>query len=216
MSIVRIGHFTGDGGDVYLPLGFIPDYFKMFALNQTNPNIYEWFEESEDSESTTYQEGSILTGSSGEVTMSAEGAGIVAYNTGSQSPTINEYADVGSPTARSATAPGTYVRGSTSGTNNLGQDVDREAIFECVASTGAVATEPTWPTAIGGQVTDDSSNTWERVNEPLKRGGYQGIKIDETIQTNSINYYYMAIKADAVVNHGDVDGWTGGIDQNWV
>ena len=82
----------------------------------------------------------------------------------------------------------------------------------CVATTGAVATEPTWPSADGAQVTDSVGNVWEKVNVSLQRGGYQGVVIAAAIQTNGQLMYYFALRADHSVVHGDVDGWTDGID----
>jgi len=222
MSSIKIGHFLGDGGDVYLPIGFVPDYLRMCDIDSTTTNaavcIHEWFERQEDDEATGSQEGWALgLATLGYTTLHADGLGIVAYDTGSQAPTIGVWTASTAYTARSATADGSFVKGTTSGTDNLGQAVDREAIFECVTAGTSGTTEPTWPTAIGdNSALDGTTAIWQRVNEPLRRGGYQGVKIDETIQTNTHEYYYIAIKADDSIDHGDVDGWTGGIDQNWV
>ena len=117
--------------------------------------------------------------------------------------------------ARSATAAGTYVKGTTSGTDNTGATVDREAVFECVTAGTGGSTEPVWPSAVGGQVTDGST-VFEKVNADFLRTGYQGVTVAAALRTNSRYYFYIAIKAHDSVNHGDVDGWPSGIDDNWT
>jgi len=217
MNKIKVGHFLGDGGIVYLPLGFVPDYFRMCDIDSTVTNaavaIHEWFERMQDDEATGSQEGWALGFATlGYTTLHADDAGITAYNTGSQRPTVTDYATLISgsttPTAKTATAPGTYAKPSTTSAT------DRSAIFECVGSTGACAAEPTWPDAVGEQVTDSGSNIWERVDVSLERGGYQGVCIQDDIQTNTHEYYYLALQADQSIDHGDVDGWTDGIDPN--
>ena len=205
---IKVGHFEADGGLINLPVGFIPDYFKLVEVGETNPNMYEWFRLQEQDEASGSQEGNILTGSTGVVTQSADDGGIIAFNAGSEAPSIIEYADASTPTAKTATAPGTFVKPSA------GNAQDRGSIYECVTSTGAVVTEPVWPSADGEQVTDDGSNVWEKVNVSKQRSGYQGVVISATIQTNSREYYYLALQAVQAVDHGDVDGWTDGTDPN--
>lgn len=232
MSDIVVGHFLGDGGIVYLPIGFIPDYFRLCDIDSTTTNaavcIHEWFERMEDDEASNSQEGWALGFTTlGYTTLHADDAGFSAYDTGAQLPPIavwrasqtallNKVSGSSiTVVARTASAAGTFTVGTTSGTNDLGQTVDREAIFECVAAGTTGSTEPAWPTAIGGQVVDGST-TWERVNEPARRGGYQGVVIEDDIQTNTHEYYYLAIKADSSVDHGDVDGWPSGVDPDWI
>ena len=88
---------------------------------------------------------------------------------------------------------------------------DRGSIYESVTSTGAVVTEPVWPSADGEQVTDDGSNVWEKVNVSKQRAGYQGVVIAAALMTNGREMYYVALAGDSV-DHGDVDGWASGID----
>ncbi|KKM81307.1 hypothetical protein LCGC14_1331100, partial [marine sediment metagenome] len=102
-------------------------------------------------------------------------------------------------------APGTYVNPTVS------SSADRGSIFECVTAGTTGSTEPTWPDSIGENVTDNSM-VWKRVDKSLQRGGYQGVIIAAAVQTNGQLMYYLAIQSDQSVVHGDVDGWTDGID----
>lgn len=218
---IRVGRWEADGGDVNIPCGFVPDYVRVVEVGETNPNIYEWFERQEDEDASASQEGNILTGSTGVVTQSADDAGIKAYDTGSQFPAsgtgagqISQWAASTSYTARTATAAGSYIKGTVGATTDTGQVVDREAIFECVTGGTSGASEPTWPSRIGGQVLD-STPVWEMVNTATFRGGYQGFVVADDIQTDSRIYHYLALKADDSVSHGDVDGWPSGVDDDW-
>lgn len=205
MNKIKVGQFVQDGGLVNLPLGFIPDYIELANRDLTNTVFTEWWRLMETDDISGSQEG-IAIADGGGTTDLADDGGIVGYDTGVQTPTITEYASVGSPTARTASAPGTYTRPSA------GNAQDRGSIYECVTLTGAVSTEPTWPSVDGEQVTDDGSNTWEKVNVSKQRGGYQGVTIAAAIQTNGQLMYYLALQADQSIVHGDVDGWTDGID----
>lgn len=225
---IRVGHFLGDGELIYLPIGFIPDYFRMCDIDSTTTNaavaIHEWFERMEDDEASNSQEGWALGLSTlGYTTLHADTEGIIAYDTGTQLPasgfdagelgqwTLSTAVDV-----RTAAAAGSYAKPTVGALDNTGGVVDRDAIFENVgASDGNTGTtEPVWPSAIGGQVVDNAA-IWEKVNTPLFRGGYQGVCISATIQTNTHEYYYLAIRAHDSIDHGDVDGWPNGIDVNW-
>ena len=206
---IKVGHFEADGGLINLPIGFIPDYFKLVEVGVTNPNFYEWFRLQEQDEASNSQEGSILTGSTGVTTQSVDGAGIIAFNAGSEGPTVTEWTEAvaTAATARTATAAGTYVKAT------VANSADRGSIFECVTAGTGGSTEPTWPNADGGQVTDNSV-VWEKVNVDKQRTGYEGVVISATIQTNGREYYYLALQAVQAVDHGDVDGWTSGTDPN--
>ena len=206
---IKVGHFEADGGLINLPIGFIPDYFKLVEVGVTNPNFYEWFRLQEQDEASNSQEGSILTGSTGVTTQSVDGAGIIAFNAGSEGPTVTEWTEAvaTAATARTATAAGTYVKAT------VANSADRGSIFECVTAGTGGSTEPTWPNADGGQVTDNSV-VWEKVNVDKQRTGYEGVVISATIQTNGREYYYLALQAVQAVDHGDVDGWTDGSDPN--
>ena len=213
---IRVGHWKADGNDVHIPVGFVPDYVKVWEVGESNPNSYEWFERQEDDEPSGSQEGNIIAGSDGQVTQSSDDAGIKAYDAGSQSPTVLEWTESRgtAATARTATAPGTFIKATVGGLNNLGAVTDRDAIFECVTAGTSDSSEPVWPTAIGGQITNNSV-TWERVNEPLLRIGYMGFTVADDIQTGDREYYYLALKAGDSIDHGDVDSWASGVDQNW-
>ncbi|MFA5382059.1 MAG: hypothetical protein WC356_02755 [Candidatus Micrarchaeia archaeon] len=204
MNQIKTGKLTGDNGLVYLPLGFIPNYFKMIyrGASSTNAVVYEWFKQF--GELATIIDGwSFTDGVDAEI---ASASGIAAYDSAAQAPTITSWTQaVGSAaTARSVTAHGTYVRPSST------SNTDRSAIFECVTDGTSAATEPTWPAGIGEQVTDGST-VWERVNVPETRVGYQGVRIAATMVADGYEAYFIAIESDEDVDFGDVDGWVGGV-----
>lgn len=210
MSQIKVGHFEADGGLIYLPIGFIPDYFEMTAkgASSTNAIVYKWFRELEDHDSIDGW--SFTDGTDAEITA---GSGIAAYDSGSELPSISDWSATASKTARSATAPGSYVKGTTSGTNADGQDVDREAIFECVAGATTGSTEPTWPVEIGENSALDGDVIWQLVDTPKFRAGYQGVRLAASMTglANGNEGYYIAIQADSSEDHGDVDSWASGI-----
>lgn len=213
---IRVGHFEADGELINLPLGFIPDYFQLVDFHtDTNIEINHWFERMEDDQASGKQEGfSVKEGVTANL---ADAGGITAYNTSSQAPTVNEWtsARATAATARSGTAAGTFLKATVGALNDAGQVVDREAIFECVTAGTSSGTEPTWPSRIGGQVLD-SDVLFEMVNEPKFRKGYQGVTIAAALMTDGQECYYLALKAHDTVDHGDVVGWTDGIDQDWT
>jgi hypothetical protein len=205
MNRIKLGHFEPDGGLINLPIGFIPDLFRMQEMGATNPLFYTFYSIQEQDEASGSQEGILDSG--GTKTLLGDAAGITAYDTGTQVPTINEWTEARATaaTARTATAPGTYIKPTVS------SPADRGSIFECVTAGTGGSSEPTWPDADGENVTDNSV-VWKKVNVSLQRGGYQGVVIAAALMTNGQEMYYEAILADQVVDHGDVDGWTNGID----
>ena len=211
---VRTGHWIADGSDVNIPLGFIPDYIKVVDINAGSTIFYHWFQRMESDLASGSQEGISDTG--GTKALLADDAGIKAFDTGSESPTVEEWTSsrATAATARSATASGTFLKGTVGSLNNTGQVTDRSAIFECVTAGTSSGTEPTWPSAIGEQVLDNDVR-FEMVNEASVRVGYQGVVIADNIQTDGREYFYLALKADDSVSHGDVDGWVDGVDQDW-
>ena len=208
--MIKTGRFTPDGStDIAVPIGFIPDYIRFEEVGEaTNPNVITWFKMQED-DATGDQAGQYLTGSSGVITKLGDGAGIAAFDTSSEAPTVTTWTKaVGdAATARTATANGTYVKPS------VASDADRGSIFECVTAGTSSATEPIWPAADSEQITDGTT-VWEKVNVAKQRIGYQGVLIDAAILTDSEEMYYIAYQADQSVNHGDTDGWTSGVDQD--
>lgn len=204
MNQILVGHFEADGALIYLPIGFIPDYFKLVEFH-TNTNIifYEWWRRMEQDQASGKLEGISIT--EGVTANLADSGGIVAYDSGSQAPTIATWAASTAYTARTATADGSFVRPTTSSTT------DRDAIFECVTAGTSGSTEPTWPAGTGEQSASDNGVIWERVNEPLRRAGYQGVRIAAALMTDGREYYYLALQADDAYDHGDVVGWSGGV-----
>jgi len=202
---VKIGHFEPDGELIYLPIGFVPDFFLLVEVGATNPIFYYWWKLMELDEASGSQEGVIDT--AGTKTLAADASGITAYDSESGIPTILDWSAGLTVVARTVSAHGTYIRPSTDSTAN------RQAIFEVLENTTTGTTEPTWPAEIGGQIYDNHGSPvlYERVNVATKRGGHKGVCIAAALMTNGQEMYYRAEEADEVVDHGDVVGWTGGI-----
>jgi hypothetical protein len=204
MDNIKVGNFTADGGIINLPLGFIPDYFQLHNVGEgTNPNMYQWFRAQEQVMATTMQEGIITTGTTGVITLAADDAGIIAYSTGSQAPTV----DTWTKAVGDAAVAGDYVKPSVASPS------DRGSIYVMITAGTSDATEPIWPDADGGQILDGTC-LWEKVNVSKQRTGYQGVVIQDNIQTDGEENFYLALQATQSIDHGDVDGWTDGIDPN--
>lgn len=205
MPRISVGHYEQDAGDIYLPLGYIPDYVMLCDFHtSTNIIFYHWWKEMESHEAAAAQEG--ISVAEGVTARMADDAGIAEYDTGSEKDVdVPEWAASTAFTARTATAEGTLVRPTLAANPEL-----FEAVFECVDGGTTGSTEPTWPAAIGDQVVDNDG-TWERVNVAMKRKGYQGILVADNIQTNGQEMYYLAMLADRVDDWGDVDAWPSGI-----
>lgn len=211
MNQIIVGHFTPDGALIYLPIGFVPDRFTLIEWGAADAamKIYHWFERNEDDEASGSQEGMSLT--EGATAHLADDGGIVAYDTGSELPTITEWSAGATAVARSATAHGTYYKATTSGVDANGNEIDRSEIFECVTAGTTHTSEPVWPTVIGANGPSDNGVVWQKVNVATLRGGYKGVRIAAALMTNGQEMYFEAIQADQSVDLGDVDGWTGGI-----
>lgn len=213
----RTGHFEADGALINLPIGFIPDYFEMDKVSGGDGAVHavKWYRAMEQDEASGSQEG--WTDKEGTTDVLADAGGITAYDTGTQTPTVEEWtsARATAATARTATAAGTFLKGTVGSLSNTGQVVDREAIFECVTAGTSSGTEPTWPSAVGEQVLDNDVR-FEMVNKAKFRKGYQGITIAAALMADSDDWYYRAYQSDnGSEDHGDVVGWTDGIDQDW-
>jgi hypothetical protein len=206
MSQIVTARFQADAGAVYLPFGFIPDFFVLLDFaDDTNSDFYWFWKAMEDYGASGYQDGILVN--EGVTDTLASGAGISTYNTAASAPTVSAWSASSSPTARTSTAHGTYVHPTIG--NSQGFDVN--AIFECVTAGTGGSTEPTWPKDPSGQVTD-GTNVWERVDADavITRVGYQGVAVDFNI-TDNHEVYCLAIQADQSHNWGDVVGWTGGV-----
>ena len=211
MPQIVTAHWEQDGGLIYVPFDFIPDYVRLIDLNGASTIIYEWFAMMEEDEASGSQEGISITISTGAsaVAALADAGGIVAYDSEAASPTVTAWTQSVSTaaTARTSTTEGTFVKPATSSKG------DKSAIFECVTAGTGAATEPDWDDdapGIGDTITDDST-VWERVNEPLVRKGYEGIRIASALQTDGQEMYALAIQADRSMDLGDSAEWTDGI-----
>lgn len=215
MNKIKVGHFQADGGLINLGIGFIPDIFDMDEVGTSNPDHVRWYRAQESAEASGSQEGMITNGVDGVITKLGDGNGIIAYDTGTQVPTVEEWTQSrgSAASARSATAPGTYIKPTVGAPDNVGGVADRGSIFECVTDGTSAATEPVWPTSDGANVTD-SSTVWQKVNVSLQRGGYQGVVVAAALSTDDQEWYYEAKQANWNVDHQDTAGWTNGIDPN--
>ncbi|KKM81435.1 hypothetical protein LCGC14_1329740, partial [marine sediment metagenome] len=169
MNQIKVGHYEADDGLINLPLGFIPDVFDMDELTTSNPDHVRWYRRQQIDEASASRQGVITNGVDGVITRLSSGNGITAYNASSQRPAIGIWESSNSTiddragntitiVARTATAPGTYVNPTVS------SDADRQAIFEAVTVGGNTgSTEPTWPDAVGENVTDGNI-VWKRVD----------------------------------------------------
>jgi hypothetical protein len=210
MGQIVVFHYEPDGSDVYLPLGFVPDYVEILEVGATAPLVHRWYEMQEDDEASGSQEGVIDDGD-GTLSLAADSQGIIAYDSGTDGPTVTVWSAGLTVVARSASVHGTYIKPTVA--QAAAQGVDREAIFEVVTNTTTGTTEPTWPAGIGEQVSDNHGSpvVYERVNVPLERVGYQGIVVANELQTDGQEMYGFAVQADKSIDFGDVVGWTGGV-----
>ena len=217
MSRIVTGHWLSDAGDVYIPCGFVPDFLFAMNFSTSTELIYYWWGAEMEAHETT---AGVADDGAGALSKMTEAAGFNGYDTGVQGP----YGDVSAAAviadwvastaswqARSATTHGDYVHATSTGVDDLGLIVDRSAIFECVTAGTSGATEPTWPSVIGGQVLD-STPVWEKVTDVATfAGGYQGFTVAAALMTDGEEWYYMAIRSDDTIDHGDTTAWPGGI-----
>jgi len=204
MNQIKTGRFIPDGStDIAIPIGFIPDYIRLEEVGETtSPNVITWFKQQEN-DATGDQAGQYITGTTGVITKLSDGAGIAAYDTSSETPTVTTWTKA----VGDAADAGDYVKPS------VASDSDRGSIYICITAGTSSATEPIWPDSDGEQIIDGTT-VWEKVNVSKQRIGYQGVLVDAAIMTDSEAMYYIAYLADQDVDHGDTDGWTSGVDQN--
>ena len=206
MSQITTAYFIADGAAVYLPVGYVPDYALLVLWGaDTAVDFYTYFKLIED-EGAAACAGGVLV-NEGATDVMAHDSGLSAYDTATGAPTISAWSASSTPTARTSTAHGTYVRPTIGNT----QGFDTSAIFECVTAGTGAATEPTWPKTPSEQVTE-GSNVWERVDGDavITRAGYKGLAVDVAV-SDSVECTLLAIEADHAWNWGDVVGWTDGV-----
>ncbi len=207
----KCGHFESDGADVYIPIGFIPDFVILCRMAATNPLFYWWWQAMYAEEASGMKEGAIDT--AGVKTYAADSQGITSYDTASQLPTVSEWSSAVSTaaTARTVSARGTLVKTTLTAVDQDGLKVDRSAIFECTTAGTSSGTEPTWNTNPDG-ITMDSDVAFQLVtDEALGRVGYKGIGVAAEIQTDGQEFYFLALLCNSVEDMGDVDGWPSGV-----
>ena len=213
MSQIKIGHWEQDGALVYIPCGFKPDWMLLMDQNSASGSavFYVWWREL--TTAATPKDGfSINDGTDAEL---ADGSGFSVYDTGSATPTITEWAASTNYALKTSDATLCFVHPTVDATDEDGNIADRDAIYEVSVDAGSSgSTEPAWPVEIGGIVVD-SGITWKKVNEATFRKGYQSFGCAAAIQTDSYEFWYIAIQGDTVEDHGDVLTWPGGVDPNF-
>lgn len=200
MNLIATKHWEGDGNAVNIDFGFIPDFAIMFAeTGQTNPDILIYFKRFVDDQSMY---GLKLTGSTGVVTrLTTAATGFDAldskyHQVNIESPApgkgkvkcdVSDWAASTTATARTATLPGTIVRPTTK----------NGYVYECTTggTTNDTEGEPTWPTTPGGTVTETDGVVWTCREEEVVVGGAQGITVGATTQTDSREYFILALKS---------------------
>lgn len=213
MNIIT-GHFEADGALINLPLGFIPDYYKMWDINGSSSVAYEWWYDMELDGAAAIVEGLSITIAAGASAIGdlADGEGISAYSTRTDSPTITTWTTaVGTAaTARTSTAAGTFVK-PTGDVNDInGNPADTGAIFECVTAGTSGSTEPSWNVDKDGYTTDGTT-VWQLVVEATRIDGYQGVTIAAALMTDGQECYYLGLQSNTSKDQGDVASWTSGI-----
>ncbi len=210
---IKILTWTGDAGDVNIPIGFDAHHVRVIQITDSAPKIYEWFRLMEQEEASGSQEGLVDDGA-GTTGKLSDSQGITAYDAASQLPTIAEWTEAGAnaSSAKTVTARGSFFKATVGAVDDLGLVVDRSAIFEVVTTdSSGGSSEPVWPSVIGERV-DSSGIIFERVVDvALERIGYMGIVFSSQINENSKNYYMIATEANDEVQLGDVDGWPSGV-----
>ncbi len=212
------GHFQPDGAIIYVPVGFIPDFLLAVDYGNAAPTMYYWFGAEEEKAETTDGLTEDGDGTNSKLTAAA---GFTGFDTGLQAPygivldaaVILDWAAADAYAAKSATAEhGDYVRATKTGEDENGLVVDRSQIFECIVAGTSHSSEPTWPANIGGMSASDNGVYWEKVtNVPTTVGGYQGFCVAGALMTDNEEWYYLAIRADDVIDHTDTASWPGGI-----
>lgn len=213
---IKIGRFESDNGLVNIPIGFLPDVVFLFADGGSTGNMvqYTWFKLMEDIDS--------LEGFKKDDNTDSElgaGSGISAYNSSSEAPTVLEWSEsvAEDATARGVGVRGTLCKATVSGVDDLGNRMDRSAIFECVVDGTGNANEPPWPRVVGERVTELGGDTtvWERVDDvALRRAGYQGFTLAGAmtgLADGNIGYFIAIASGGNVIDFGDVDGWASGV-----
>jgi len=213
MSQIKVGHFEQDGSAVYVPCGFIPSYLMFIDYDPATPDtdivLYHWFSAMEDDMDANDQEGFSVT--EGATAALADDGGFAAYDSESAAPTIADWAASTSYTARTATANGSFVRPTTSGAIDSGEDADRSLIFECVTAGTSGSTEPVWNPAVGENSPSDNGVVWQCVPEATYRKGYQGFSVAGDLLTDGQEAFFLAILADDDIDFGDSADWVDGI-----
>jgi hypothetical protein len=211
MNQIAVGHYEQDGGLVYIPIGFIPDYLLLCDLGADTAIVfYHWWERQEDDEASGKQEGVSVT--EGVTANLADSGGITAYDTGTEAPTVNSWTTARSTaaTARTATANGTFIKPTTSGLLDTGEAADISLVFECVTAGTGGSSEPAWNPSVG-ENTVDGSTVWECIPEPTVRKGYKGVAVAAALQTDGQEMYYLGFQADSSEDLGDSGDWTDGV-----
>ena len=214
MEDFKCGYFKGNGLDVNIILGWVPDFVIVIADVLTTTDIHYW-------QSTACKVGSATR--YGWITANAQGTdnleingtgeGIIDYNTsfpaavvmspivgrGYVKKPINQYAVTTAWVARSATIVGSVIRPT----------VRNGFLYECTTYLAATGTpEPTWPTVLGGTVTEGTSgNVFTCIEDRQVQGGGQGFTVECLVVADEEHAFFMAWRADDEKYMGDASDY---------
>lgn len=217
--MIKSGFFIGHTADRNLDIGFIPDLFMYFEMEDTtSPNISIWMDEMQNNEAAGDKEGIYMDGSTpAAFVYNADSQGITRYDTSAMKAMIPAYDGEGltpatiygtyaaakaanaTPTNRATTTIGTVIRPTTA--NGF--------VYECQSGAAAMGslTEPTtWP-VVPGETVSDGTITWICRAENLKKVGHKGVTIAAEIQTNGKYSYWTAFKSVQHKDAGDSADW---------
>ena len=204
--------FVSDGNAVILDCGFNPTLgIMLLDTAGTNPNIYIWTKEGEETDS---RYGLLITGASGEITrVTTAATGLAAHNSKYQGVLVPNPAG-GKPQFRIPTTwlaatnySGLSARTATAAGDVVWPPTKNGKVYELTTATAAGTTEPSsWDVEVGETVTDGGANVFTCRTEETVTKGCQGLTVGATTQTDSQVCEVIAIESASpqTVNAGDV------------
>jgi len=211
----RTGHFEADGNAVNLDLGFVPDYIKIINTGAADTEVFmlEWFREFGDAKDIWHYK---LNNDGGDDVDSpvkkASGGYVSAYDSaviGNRKSVTFDYTGGAAEDLLTVAAGHGFVqneRVKLVGSGGLATGLnDRTIYFVHVLS---VTTFKLMDAKDGDFVEFTSDGTAPNYvfsvdNLETNSDGGQGVTISASFMDNGDEIYYMAVKADRDVDHGD-------------
>ena len=216
MEDFKCGYFMGNGFDVNIILGWVPDFVIVIADVLTTTDIHYWQSSACRAAASASRYGWITANAQGtdNLEINADGEGIIDYNTSFLaamvvSPIANR-GDVKKPVTlyTSYTAAAPIARSATIVGSVIQPTIRNGRLYECTTS-GAVTTaaaEPTWPLTPGATVTAET-NVWTCIESRLVEGGGQGFTVQCLIVADEEHAFFMAWRADDEKYMGDASDY---------